>query len=1211
MIDYTGIDIDTNSSFTNPLNFQESGEHASIEATGLEPQQNYYARAYIIQDGQILYSDNVEQFTTAVDLSEPFYFENTGDAAKTVTILKSNSSAPTLTIEVSSDRLTWSELGQTSDTAPLNITVPAGEKVYMRCNTNRWSSSASNNNIISFDDTVGGNIMSLLYGSSFDGTETTFPGATSYQFDRLFNASSITNANKLLLPATTLTTACYQQLFQNCGSLETAPALPATTLANQCYLGLFNGCTSLTTPPALNATTLANQCYSNMFRESGITTAPVLPATTLATSCYTAMFRGCTNLTSVPNLPATTAAYACYQQMFMGCSSLTTIQTTLPATTLASYCYSEMYESCTGITTAPILPADTLTTQCYSLMFNGCSSLNYIKCLATNGINTNNSTTNWVQNVAAAGTFVETLGANWPIGNNGIPTSWVVQDEIDYTEPFYLENTTGTNKTALIKKNNSSAPTLTIEVSSDKSTWTTLGTTSTTALDVTVPANSKVYLRCNTNRWCNWPGGTDYYYNSIDYSDAIGGNTMSLLYGENFTGSETSMRGDRDFCYLFYNSNITDTSKLLLPGTNLGGVDYYYMFANCASLTSTPKSLPATTVGQYSYSNMFRGCTSLTTISFTLPADTLASNCYDNMFRNCSSLTTPPALPATTLANYCYQYMFRDCSSLTTAPALPATTLTTSCYQQMFAYCTSLTTAPTLPATTLTVNCYREMFYGCSSLTTASVLSATTLANNCCYGMFQGCTNLTTAPALSATTLTQYCYYQMFRNCSSLNYIKCLATTGINTNDSTTNWVQNVAAAGTFVETLGANWPIGNNGIPTSWVVQDEIDYTEPFYLENTTGTNKTALIKKNNSSAPTLTIEVSSDKSTWTTLGTTSTTALDVTVPANSKVYLRCTAYQWATTVSTNNIISFDDTIGGNVMSLLYGSSFVGTETTFPGTTTHQFDKLFSASSITNAKKLLLPATTLTNYCYYQMFLGCTALTSAPALPANALAIGCYYEMFRNCSSLTSAPALPATTLTNQCYYGMFRNCSLLTSAPALPATTMVSQCYYLMFRDCSSLTQAPTISATSTYTSSCEYMFENCSSLTTATALLATSVDTRAYYGMFSGCTSLTQAPTISATTIWDEGCSRMFENCTSLTTSPVLLATNLHADCYTYMFNGCTSLNSITCLATGNIDSYTYTNTWVNNVAANGTFTKASAATWTTGIGGIPDNWTVVNQ
>ena len=77
------------------------------------------------------------------------------------------------------------------------------------------------------------------------------------------------------------------------------------TLANYCYNNLFNGCTSLTTAPELPATTLANYCYASMFMGcSSLTTAPELPSTTLAEGCYSSMFYGCSSLTTAPALPA-------------------------------------------------------------------------------------------------------------------------------------------------------------------------------------------------------------------------------------------------------------------------------------------------------------------------------------------------------------------------------------------------------------------------------------------------------------------------------------------------------------------------------------------------------------------------------------------------------------------------------------------------------------------------------------------------------------------------------------------------------------------------------------------------------------------------------------------------------------------------------------------------------------------------------------------
>ena len=155
--------------------------------------------------------------------------------------------------------------------------------------------------------------------------------------------------------------------------------------------------------------------------------------------------------------------------------------------------------------------------------------------------------------------------------------------------------------------------------------------------------------------------------------------------------------------------------------------------------------------------------------------------------------------------------------------SLPATTLVESCYDYMFQGCTSLTTAPELPAMTLAIYCYDYMFSGCRSLTTApSVLPATTLAWYCYYNMFRGCTSLTTAPVLSATTLSYRCYESMFDGCTSLNYIKAMFTT-TPSDDYTRDWVNGVAATGTFVKNSAATWDVtGVNGIPTGWTVVTE-----------------------------------------------------------------------------------------------------------------------------------------------------------------------------------------------------------------------------------------------------------------------------------------------------------------------------------------------------------------------------------------------------
>ena len=170
-----------------------------------------------------------------------------------------------------------------------------------------------------------------------------------------------------------------------------------------------------------------------------------------------------------------------------------------------------------------------------------------------------------------------------------------------------------------------------------------------------------------------------------------------------------------------------------------------------------------------------------------------------------------------------------------------------------------------------------------------------------------------------------------------------------------------------------------------------------------------------------------------------------------------------------------------GNIMSLIDSVNFLdlktlqGSEYGYYGT----FSGLFTQSNVISANNLQLPATTLAQSCYREMFYSCTSLTTAPELPATTIASYCYYEMFNNCTSLTTAPELPATTLANYCYDGMFYGCTSLTTAPALPATTLASYCYQSMFAGCTSLTQAPELPATTLVEACYQNMFDDCTNL------------------------------------------------------------------------------------------------------------------------------------
>lgn len=278
---------------------------------------------------------------------------------------------------------------------------------------------------------------------------------------------------------------------------------------------------------------------------------------------------------------------------------------------------------------------------------------------------------------------------------------------------------------------------------------------------------------------------------------------------------------------------------------------------------------------------------------------------------------------------------------------------------------------------------------------------------------------------------------------------------------------------------------------------------------------------------------------------------------------------------------------VEGNIMSLRFGDDFIGKTDL---TSIEGFKGLLSgATTLQNAKHLVLPATTLCPSAYTAMFSGCTSLTTPPALSAaTTLTENCYRSMFAGCSSLTVMPSLPATTLNDRCYEGMFSDCTSLSVVTQLPATNLYDSdyCYKGMFSGCASLSGVP------------------------SNMLPATTLADHCYESMFANCMSLVSPPALPATIMRDYCYWRMFFNCKYLTTAPDLPAPILEELCYYGMFEGCNSMAYIKCLAT-DISATNCTTNWVYDVASSGTFTKAASMTsWPTGDNGIPDGWAVLN-
>ena len=116
---------------------------------------------------------------------------------------------------------------------------------------------------------------------------------------------------------------------------------------------------------------------------------------------------------------------------------------------------------------------------------------------------------------------------------------------------------------------------------------------------------------------------------------------------------------------------------------------------------------------------------------------------------------------------------------------------------------------------------------------------------------------------------------------------------------------------------------------------------------------------------------------------------------------------------------------VRGNAMALLYGDS--GKDNVSLSGKNYAFSRLFeSATTIQSVSSDFLPATTVSQYCYYRMFYGCSSLTTAPTLPAVSLGTSqryCYQYMFYNCSKLNYIKAMFTTdpgsrNSSSQAYY-------------------------------------------------------------------------------------------------------------------------------------------------------------------------------------------------
>ena len=130
----------------------------------------------------------------------------------------------------------------TSANSSTTISVAVGDKVLWKGTptpqTNKGIGKFSGATNVRYS--VEGNAMSLLYGDDFKG-QTSLEGKDYALYGLFRGNTNVTSAENLSLPATTLATYCYSNMFRGCTSLSSIKCLATNISASNCTTDWVSG----------------------------------------------------------------------------------------------------------------------------------------------------------------------------------------------------------------------------------------------------------------------------------------------------------------------------------------------------------------------------------------------------------------------------------------------------------------------------------------------------------------------------------------------------------------------------------------------------------------------------------------------------------------------------------------------------------------------------------------------------------------------------------------------------------------------------------------------------------------------------------------------------------------------------------------------------------------------------------------------------------
>lgn len=219
---------------------------------------------------------------------------------------------------------------------------------------------------------------------------------------------------------------------------------------------------------------------------------------------------------------------------------------------------------------------------------------------------------------------------------------------------------------------------------------------------------------------------------------------------------------------------------------------------------------------------------------------------------------------------------------------------------------------------------------------------------------------------------------------------------------------------------------------------QDLNDYLTVEAIEDGT------LVFKATSTSITKTIEYKKNDGPWTQI-TSTTSGETIPMLEGDIIKLRGDNASYGGANAFNSLYTSGLTkvyVYGNIMSLIDSTGFTTNQTLTEPNTFFKFFGFNSGLTTNPTRNIVLPATSLTENCYNELFYVCSSITSAPRLPATTLAQRCYWNMFYGCRSLVNAPVLPALVVPMMAYKGMFINCTSLQYIKCMATDITADRC-------------------------------------------------------------------------------------------------------------------------------------------------------------------------